>query len=428
MSPAEEPRPESGEEFNDDDFIIILPDEGELASEGAEPPPAAPPASRTPASADPSRKESSGEPEIEARRPGSPIPETTSASPSKPPATPGPGQSPAPDTAPGRPSRPRARIVPAPSAARRSQELGAELEGEIESELRLGAQVYEAFFSKPWPLRVLGALAAGGLLTLLAVGWNYYATPVHLRPLHHLHEALRPSSPLGLGLGIGGAGLMLASMSYVIRKHLLSPGKRGSLQAWMGFHILTGFLGPAVVLFHAAFIPRSALGLLAFSAMLIVVVSGVVGRYILVQLPRSVEGRDLELPEIQNRLKAYRSELLAHYVAPDLLRLSVERSRRREWFWLYYALTGIVLGDRQSRRDYEKMIATIDPGARTRDSGQRLLVIARKFCRERQWLFRYRELKRLMNAWRFFHQWMAIVLAAAVVFHVIVALLFGKLI
>ena len=39
----------------------------------------------------------------------------------------------------------------------------------------------------------------------------------------------------------------------------------------MGFHTLAGLTGAALILFHANFIPYSALGLLAFSAMLIVV-------------------------------------------------------------------------------------------------------------------------------------------------------------
>ena len=56
-----------------------------------------------------------------------------------------------------------------------------------------------------------------------------------------------------------------------------------------------------------------------------------------------------------------------------------------------------------------------------------LLMLMRRLFRERQWLVRYRELRNLIGAWRFFHRWLAIVMLAAIFFHIVIAVDFGDL-
>ena len=56
-----------------------------------------------------------------------------------------------------------------------------------------------------------------------------------------------------------------------------------------------------------------------------------------------------------------------------------------------------------------------------------ILPLARRFCRDRQWLARYAELRSLMGAWRFLHRWLAILMFILAIFHITLAVRFGDL-
>jgi hypothetical protein len=87
------------------------------------------------------------------------------------------------------------------------------------------------------------------------------------------------SGLVGHGIGILGFLLMLvAEIAYTWRKH---PERAGPwpLRRWMQAHVFAGIVGPYLVLLHTAFEFRGLAGVLTL-AMLVVVVSGVLGRYV----------------------------------------------------------------------------------------------------------------------------------------------------
>ena len=103
------------------------------------------------------------------------------------------------------------------------------LEDELEKELALGESALGGVFEMPRVCRniALGTLAF--LCLLFVIGKAYYALPLSARPLHYLHEVLRPSGFLGLAMGFLGVGLMFASLSYLLRKTLfLQPPESNS--------------------------------------------------------------------------------------------------------------------------------------------------------------------------------------------------------
>jgi hypothetical protein len=301
-----------------------------------------------------------------------------------------------------------------------------DLESEIQDEFSLEGEGGRDLFFMPR----LCKYAALGVLALLAVvlyiGWGYYRLPLVLRPLHYLHAMLRPSGYVGLSLGIAGAGVMLSSLLYLVRKGLLSWGRIGSLQSWMGFHILTGLMGPAIALYHAAFVPTSALGFLMVGAMAIVIISGVIGRYIAVHFPRSLGGRELKFEEIRGRLAVYKKKLVALGVDPTMLRLETPESSTRAP-WLLASIGRVLSGDWESRKEYRRLKEALTARGQVRIEMELVLYLIRRLCRERQWLVRYGEFRRVMGSWRFFHRWLAIVLLAGLAFHVLVATRFGGL-
>jgi len=300
-----------------------------------------------------------------------------------------------------------------------------EIEEEVDKELGVDQEPVRGLFSMPRFCRIGAVISIALLVLLVVVGWDYYRLPLVVRPLHYFHGLLRPSGTLGLALGLLGALVMLSSLSYLARKGLVS-WQIGPLSSWMGFHILTGLLGPAIAAFHAAFVPTSALGLLAFVSMVIVVGSGIVGRYIAVYFPRSLEGRELKLEEIRARVAIYRKRLADLGVDATAFGIDAPSSRPRAP-WLPTSIARVLYGDWETRREFRRLRDVVRSKAEPRIQTELVLFLIRRLCWERQWLVRYGEFRRLVDTWRFLHRWLAVLLFVAVFFHAVVGLRFGEL-
>ncbi len=113
------------------------------------------------------------------------------------------------------------------------------------------------------------------------------------------------SGLIGHSLGIIGFVMMLMTETlYSLRKRAMHH-PRGSMRAWLGFHIFTGIVGSSLVVLHAAGSFRGLAGALTVVT-LIVVASGFVGRYIYTAVPRTADGAVVEAQEIQRQLDAAR--------------------------------------------------------------------------------------------------------------------------
>lgn len=144
---------------------------------------------------------------------------------------------------------------------------------------------------------IIGGIA----LTLLIInGFDYYSLPLELRPFSDKHHSLKPSGIIGHGLGIIGTLMMIIGVStYMIRKRVRKYFTFGYLKHWLEFHIFLCSVGPLLVLFHTAF-KFGGIVSISFWSMVIVVLSGVVGRFIYIQVPRSIQGNELTITELNN--------------------------------------------------------------------------------------------------------------------------------
>ena len=100
-----------------------------------------------------------------------------------------------------------------------------------------------------------------------------------------LHVSPRfAGSGLGAVFGISGAVLMLVPLVYVIVKRIPffkeRLTKHISLQAWLSIHIYTGIVGALLALIHTGHKYNSPLGIALTATMLLVVVTGIVLRYL----------------------------------------------------------------------------------------------------------------------------------------------------
>ncbi len=137
-------------------------------------------------------------------------------------------------------------------------------------------------------------------LYLIFQGSSYYVTETEERFYHPDHAHLKPSGFYGHGLGIIGTLLIIIGVfGYMARKRFKSLSRLGVLKHWLEFHIFLCTLGPIMVLFHTSF-KFGGIVSISFWSMVAVVASGVIGRFIYLQIPRSIQGRELSLNEIHD--------------------------------------------------------------------------------------------------------------------------------
>ncbi len=140
-----------------------------------------------------------------------------------------------------------------------------------------------------------------GMLVPLAIGLrgcSYYATGVADRPFHSQYEALKPSGTESHGYGIVGSLLIITGVtSYSSRKRWRLLRTAGSLRTFLEVHIFLCLLGPTLVLYHTTF---KFGGLIAVGtwSMLAVVASGVIGRYLYTQIPKTLQGHEMTVEEL----------------------------------------------------------------------------------------------------------------------------------
>jgi hypothetical protein len=158
-------------------------------------------------------------------------------------------------------------------------------------------------------LTSLVAIVIVTLIYLFIRGNSYYNTSLEERVYHVDHALLKPSGILGHGFGIAGSLLMITGMlSYMARKRYRSLSRLGLLKHWLEFHIFLCTLGPILVFFHTSY-KFGGLVAISFWSMVAVFLSGIIGRFIYLQIPRSIEGRELTLNEVRG-MKSDVTEIL----------------------------------------------------------------------------------------------------------------------
>jgi hypothetical protein len=115
-------------------------------------------------------------------------------------------------------------------------------------------------------------------------------------PIYFSWHPYSPKSIPALLLGIVGSVMMVfGALFYALRKRMKALRGLGKMSTWLDIHITLCILGPLLVVYHTGFIVKSPNAAIAFYAMLIVVASGVVGRYIYRHFQFSLSGERTNL-------------------------------------------------------------------------------------------------------------------------------------
>lgn len=109
-------------------------------------------------------------------------------------------------------------------------------------------------------------------------------------------------------MAVVGGVMMTVLLLYPARKYIRVMRNLGRVKWWFWMHMLFGLFGPWLILVHSTFRIGSLNAGVALFSMVIVVASGIVGRFIYVRVHRGLNGEKTSLRELRSRAGFVESE------------------------------------------------------------------------------------------------------------------------
>ncbi|MGM0427767.1 MAG: hypothetical protein ACQEQ7_11090 [Thermodesulfobacteriota bacterium] len=203
-------------------------------------------------------------------------------------------------------------------------------------------------------------------------------------------------SLLGHLIGIVGTTMMFLTLIYPYRKRILH--KRGR-QNPLPKHIFYGLMGPSLVIIHSAHKLDSLIGLLVFLSMLIVVLSGITGRFLFRRVSRTLKDQQRQLAMLKDEFRKRRGEVAACGV--------------------YFGL------DHGEEQENMAEMENGLPAETPRDQCKQLFDIAQSISELEYATTIFDSTKSLFSKWMIVHHVLTLFLFSFVILHILTALYYG---
>jgi len=258
---------------------------------------------------------------------------------------------------------------------------------------------------------------------LAYTGYSYYQTALEERFYHPAYKWFKPSGAFGHGLGILGTLMILFGVGiYIARKRYNFMARYLRLKYLLEFHIFLCILGPILILFHTAF-KFGGLVSIAFWSMVAVVLSGVIGRFIYIQIPRTIDGRELSLNEIVN-IKTDMINTLQNDFKLDQSIMQVIISSTEDW-----GTSGKKVSMMAKYLNDKKTISTLSKTLKqnnfTKEDRNAILKTVKDNISISRKIAQLGLMQRLFKYWHVAHLPFALIMLLIVIVHVGVTLTFG---
>jgi hypothetical protein len=136
---------------------------------------------------------------------------------------------------------------------------------------------------------------------------------------------LTAKSGLGYWFGIIGGVMMLVLALYPVRKKFRFMRNLSTTQRWFQVHWVLGIIGPTLILFHSNFHLGSLNSSLALFSTLLVMVSGLVGRYIYTKIHNNLYDRQVNFMNLRKMVENDTSNLTAVFNFDPMLKQQLKR-------------------------------------------------------------------------------------------------------
>jgi hypothetical protein len=271
------------------------------------------------------------------------------------------------------------------------------------------------------------ALIVLSAITILTInGLEFYRTGIQERVFHPDYSTLKPSGPVGHGLGIFGSLFIVTGVGlYMVRKRYKFLSRVGLLKHWLEFHIFLCTLGPVLVLFHTSY-KFGGLVSISFWSMVTVFLSGVAGRFIYLQIPRSIEGRELNLSEIR-ALKNNLTELIktSHNPGEENFSKIVDAVGRKTGKYNKSLVVRFIRNsyeDWRSIREAQKVLSEINL---PKSDNRAIVSLLKSDISLSRKIERLDSMQNLFKYWHVAHLPFALVMLIIMLIHIAVTILFG---
>jgi hypothetical protein len=220
----------------------------------------------------------------------------------------------------------------------------------------------------------------------------------------------------GHSIGIAGFILMLMTETlYSIRKRRRTAGW-GKMATWLQFHIFTGLVGPFMVLLHSSWKFNGLAGIVTLFTG-IIVLSGFIGRYIYTQVPRTVDGIEVEADELKRQIGEIQ----------DQLRGFLDASPAALAGQLTTSPAGIVVSIEDSKLRWQRSREKKQMGNEARPHVQQLeKLLKRQQILQRQ-VSSVANARRMLALWHTIHVPIGMVLFTAAFIHIVAAIYYATL-
>ncbi len=225
----------------------------------------------------------------------------------------------------------------------------------------------------------------------------------------------------GHAMGILGFILMLATeVLYTLRKRVINA-RWGRMASWLEFHIFTGLVGPYLVLLHTSWSFNGLAGILSLFTLMIVL-SGFIGRYIYTAVPRTADGAEVSLAELETQIQQV-EDTLAHIMSPSDIKTTPIEARSM------VSPTGLVIGrlgwEIQNSLANLRSQRNVRPAVRQHAQALQNLIHQRD--RLRRQVASMATARRMLSIWHSIHIPLGLTLFAMALVHIVGAIYYASL-
>jgi hypothetical protein len=263
-------------------------------------------------------------------------------------------------------------------------------------------------------------------IALTYKGLSFYELGIEYRFDHPDYNLLKPSGLYGHGYGIIGSLCMILGVGlYILRKRLRSWSRLGILKHWLEFHIFLCTVGPILVLFHTSF-KFGGLVAISFWSMVAVFASGVIGRFIYIQIPRTIEGRELSLSEVGDLKSNIAATLKESYKLDDeSYNIVVDATKRKAAIYQSNAFSRYFRKSADNRKAIRNVKAILKKNKLRKTDYRKILKMVKHDISLNRRIDRLVTMQNLFKYWHVAHLPFAFVMLIIMIIHVGVAITFG---
>ena len=294
---------------------------------------------------------------------------------------------------------------------------------------RLTGEMRAAKARSPLPMYWI-VIASLGLVGLTVAGAGYYFAELGERVRSPLHPWLRPSGYVGQPAGLVALAIFLFLWLYPLRRRFRWLAWTGTMAQWLDVHVAAALLMPLLAAVHAGWRFTGLIGL-GFWSLMVVWLSGVVGRYLYTRIPRGATGLELSAEEIAADRRRLIAVIAATSQLPEAQVEAILQSDPRpcEGLGLLGTLRRMVEDDLARWRAARALRRLCAEQRNTATLGRRdlsrVLQLARREMALTQQARMLQASQRIFRFWHVVHRPFAIAALLAVVVHVGVAIAMG---